>query len=210
MDCVALSSHYASRTGTIPDESLGVVAPRGSWPAAPGSAGGRTRSSAAPLRVCCAPSLPAAPLLLQWRVKGRSRRKRKGRSRRGRTGERAVWLMRMGFLGQSGAGACPNLLQRRPGPGSAARRSAEYQRFYSGTPARSGPLQQIWTTRHRGPLRGWRPRRSPRPPEGHSGAVLKTWGVKVVVMVRSSGRFPAQPRSAPPVVLHGGTASRMS
>ena len=29
------------------------------------------------------------------------------------------------------------------------------------------------------------------------GAVLKTWSVKVVVTVRSSGRFPAQPRSAP-------------
>ena len=50
MDCVALGSHYASRTGTIPDESLDVVAPRGSWPAAPGSAGGRTRI------VCCASS----------------------------------------------------------------------------------------------------------------------------------------------------------
>ena len=50
MDCVAPGSHYASRTGTIPDESLDVVAPRGSWPAAPGSAGGRTRI------VCCASS----------------------------------------------------------------------------------------------------------------------------------------------------------
>ena len=33
--------------------------------------------------------------------------------------------------------------------------------------------------------------------EGYSGVVLKTWSVKVVVTVRSSGRFPAQPRSAP-------------
>ena len=48
--------------------------------------------------------------------------------------------------GRSGAGACPNLLQRRPGPGSTAEESAEYQRFSSGAPARSGPLQQIWTT----------------------------------------------------------------
>ena len=47
--------------------------------------------------------------------------------------------------GRSGAGACPNLLQRRPGPGSTARRSAEYQRFSSGAPARPGSLQQIWT-----------------------------------------------------------------
>ena len=34
-------------------------------------------------------------------------------------------------------------------------------------------------------------------PEGYSGVVLKTWSVKVVVTVRSSGRFPALPRSAP-------------
>ena len=33
--------------------------------------------------------------------------------------------------------------------------------------------------------------------EGYSGVVLKTWSVKVVVAVRSSGRFPAQPRSTP-------------
>ena len=34
---------------------------------------------------------------------------------------------------------------------SAARRSAEYQRFFSRAPARSEPLQQIWTTFRRGP-----------------------------------------------------------
>ena len=55
-------------------------------------------------------------------------------------------MVRAGLLGRSGAGACPNLLQRRPGPGSAARKSAEYQRFSSGVSARSGPLQQIWVT----------------------------------------------------------------
>ena len=54
-------------------------------------------------------------------------------------------VVRVGLLGRSGAGTCPNLLQRRPGPESAVRRSAEYQRFSSGAPARSGPLQQIWT-----------------------------------------------------------------
>ena len=43
-------------------------------------------------------------------------------------------------------GSCPNLLQRRSAAGSTARRSAEYQRFSSGAPARSGPLQQIRTT----------------------------------------------------------------
>ena len=66
------------------------------------------------------------------------------RARR-RGGARAAG--RMGLLGRSGAGSCPNLLQRRPGPGSAPRRSAEYQRFASGTSTGSGPLQQIWTTR---------------------------------------------------------------
>ena len=55
-------------------------------------------------------------------------------------------VVRMGLLGRSGAGSCPNLLQRRPAAGSAAGRSAEYQRFSFGAPARSGPLQQIWTT----------------------------------------------------------------
>ena len=63
---------------------------------------------------------------------------------RRRRGASAV--VRVGLLGRLGAGSCPNLLQRRPGPGSAARRSAEYQRFSSVVPARSGPLQQIWTT----------------------------------------------------------------
>ena len=43
-------------------------------------------------------------------------------------------------------GTCPDLLQRHSGPGSAARRSAEYQRFFSHASARPGPLQQIWTT----------------------------------------------------------------
>ena len=56
--------------------------------------------------------------------------------------------VRGGAGGTPGAvrgGACPNLPQRRPGPGSAVRRSAEYQRFSSGASVRSGPLWQIWT-----------------------------------------------------------------
>ena len=53
----------------------------------------------------------------------------------------------VGLLGRSGAGSCPNLLQRRPAAGSVVDESAEYQRFSLGAPARSGPLQQIWTTR---------------------------------------------------------------
>ena len=52
----------------------------------------------------------------------------------------------VGLLGRTGAGACPDLLQRRLAAGSALSRSAEYQRFSPCTPARSGPLQQIWTT----------------------------------------------------------------
>ena len=63
-------------------------------------------------------------------------------------------VVRVGFLGRSGVGAYPNLPQRRPGPGSAAVKSAEYQRFSSGVPARSGPLWQIWTTQPLRRLRG--------------------------------------------------------
>ena len=61
---------------------------------------------------------------------------------------------RMRRMGLVGATTCPNLLQRHSTAGSAARRSAEYQRFFSGTPARSEPLQQIWTTAGTG-LAGW-------------------------------------------------------
>ena len=52
----------------------------------------------------------------------------------------------MGLLGRPGVGTCPNLPQRRSGPGSAANETVEYQRFSSGVPARSGSLWQIWTT----------------------------------------------------------------
>ena len=55
-------------------------------------------------------------------------------------------VVRVGLLGRSGAGACPNLLQRRPAAGSAASRSAEYQRLSSGVLVGFGPLQQIRTT----------------------------------------------------------------
>ena len=53
---------------------------------------------------------------------------------------------RVGLLGRSEMGTCPNLLQRRSGPGSAAKRNAEYQRFFSHASARPGSLQQIRTT----------------------------------------------------------------
>ena len=55
--------------------------------------------------------------------------------------------MLVGLLWRPGARACPNLPQRRSGPRSAAKKSPEYQRFFSRAPARSGPLWQIWTTR---------------------------------------------------------------
>ena len=51
-----------------------------------------------------------------------------------------------GSWDDSGRGACPNLPQRRSGPGSAADKTAEYQRFSLRAPARPGPLWQIWTT----------------------------------------------------------------
>ena len=62
-----------------------------------------------------------------------------------RCGKNGRAVVRVGFLRRSGSGSCPNLLQRRPGSGSAARRSAEYQRFSSGASVRWGSLQQIWT-----------------------------------------------------------------
>ena len=51
-----------------------------------------------------------------------------------------------GVGGMVRGGVCPNLPQRRSGPGSAVSRGAEYQRFFSCTPVRSGSLWQIWTT----------------------------------------------------------------
>ena len=56
-----------------------------------------------------------------------------------------VRVVLVGLVGLAGAGACPNLPQRRPAARSAANETAEYQRFSSGVPARSGSLWQIWT-----------------------------------------------------------------
>jgi len=92
-----------------------------------------------------------------------------------RMGGRGV--VRMGLLGRSGAGSCPNLLQRPSAARSAASRSTEYQRFSSGVSARSGPLQQIWTTgAAAGPCAdgglGDHPgTRAHPPPEGYSAGV---------------------------------------
>ena len=64
-------------------------------------------------------------------------------------------MVLVGLLGRPGAGACQNLPQRRPAAVSAANETAEYQRFFSRAPARSGPLWQIWTIRAAaGPRKG--------------------------------------------------------
>ena len=151
--------------------------------------------------------------------KGRSRRDPAGRVPRRGGGSRgtlprrnclrllcgwsAVAVGRMGLLGRSGAGTCPNLLQRRPGPGSAARRSAEYQRFSSGALTRSGPLQQIWTTRRPDPP-GGAPRaaaRGRRGPAFRAPGGARTTKTMVAVVVQPL----RAPRAAPTRCRRRGT-----
>ena len=55
-------------------------------------------------------------------------------------------MVLVGLLWRPRAGVCPNLPQRRSAAVSAAKKSAEYQRFFSRVPARYGSLWQIWTT----------------------------------------------------------------
>ena len=102
-------------------------------------------------------------------------------------GRDEVMVRRVGLLGLAGARMCPNLLQRRLGPGSAARRSAEYQRFSSRTPMESRPLQQIWTT-------------------GATADLSEAAGVappdrkiihRAVMRVRDAGTAPPSPSSSP-------------
>ena len=121
----------------------------------------------------------------------------------GRRGERDGWA----WGGAGGVpvaprgGACPNLPQRRSGSVSAVSGGAEYQRFFSCAPARSGPLWQIWTIRRRGPVgegvRGSGGGRCGRPddrgdhfddPTGPAGAP-----------VREGPRHPARSRPPGPV-----------
>ena len=91
----------------------------------------------------------------------------------------AEWGVRGSWV-DSGRGACPDLLQRRSGPGLTARRSAEYQRFSSDAPARSGPLQQIRTTcAAAGPREGLSPACSAATSAGASGAERCTSHSKV-------------------------------
>ena len=117
-----------------------VAAVTGARRPVPGSCGSRT--GAAPSTALLHPLLRAfqpysGPFLSRWRAIAASCR--------GSPRWDAGAVVRVGLLGWSGAGACPNLPQRRPGPGQTTRISAEYQRFPSGAPARSGPLWQIWT-----------------------------------------------------------------
>ena len=102
---------------------------------------------------------------------------------------------RVGLLGRSEAGSCPNLPQRHPGPGSTARRSPEYQRFSSGTPARSGPLQQILdNSRRRGHPR------APRMPLTDSRAAAARLGVKASVGISPDRLAGDNRRSGAPAV----------
>ena len=55
-------------------------------------------------------------------------------------------MVLVGLLWRPRAGVCPNLPQRRSAAVSAAKKSAEYQRFFLRVPARYGSLWQIWTT----------------------------------------------------------------
>ena len=117
-----------------------VAAVTGARRPVPGSCGSRT--GAAPSTALLHPLLRAfqsysGPFLSRWRAIAASCR--------GSPRWDASAVVRVGLLGRLGPGSCPNLLQRRPGPGWAADESAEYQRFSSGAPTRSGPLQQIWT-----------------------------------------------------------------
>ena len=102
-------------------------------------------------------------------------------------GQDVIMVRRVGLLGLAGARMCPNLLQRRLGPGSAARRSAEYQRFSSRTPMESRPLQQIWTTGATADL------------SGAAGAAPPDRKIihRAVMRVRGGGTAPPSPSSSP-------------
>ena len=114
----------------------------------------------------------------------------------------ATALVRVGLLGRSGAGGCPNLLQRRSATGSTGSRTAEYQRFFSRAPARSGPLQQIWTTRATEVVHG-----TPRTPLTDSRAAAARLGVKASGGIRPDrltsgnrgGGAPAVDDEGPPM-----------
>ena len=116
---------------------------------------------------------------------------------------RVVRVGRVGLVVSAGAGACPNLPQRRSGPVSAVSGGAEYQCFFSCAPARSGPLWQIWTIRRRGPVgegvRGSGGGRCGRPDD--RGDHFDDPAGPVGALVREGPRHPA--RSRPPGLVPG-------
>ena len=105
--------------------------------------------------------------------------------------------------GQSAATGCPNLPQRRPAARSAANETAEYQRFFSRAPARSGSLWQIWTNGVRGPVgegvRGSGGGRCGRPDD--RGDHFDDTAGPAGALVREGPRHPA--RSWPPEPVPG-------
>ena len=101
----------------------------------------------------------------------------------------------MGLLWRPGVGSCPNLPQRRPGPGSVANETAEYQRFSSGVPARSGPLWQIWTT---GAAAGPVGRASPASARSMTSTPARTPARRAVADRASAPFDRAGPARAPP------------
>ena len=94
----------------------------------------------------------------------------------------------MGLLGRSGAGACPNLPQRRLAAGLAARRSPECQRFSFGASAGS---KSLWRFGQSAPP--WTPGR------GATGRAAATVGVPTTGRARGkvarSARSSLNPRA---------------
>ena len=115
-----------------------------------------------------------------------------------------VMVRRVGLLGLAGARMCPNLLQRRLEPGSAARRSAEYQRFSSRTPMESRPLQQIWTTGATADLSGAAGVAPPDRKVIHR-AVMQVWDAGTAPPSPSSSTLTPTPSPSPPTSPGRGT-----
>ena len=139
---------HRTRIGAYPRAPSRIDALR---PGAAGTGSTATQGSRSPAPSPRQPPMlvtsPRGPITRRNEAVSLPRREQRlaGRDRRGDVGGHGV--VRVGFLRRFGAGSCPNLPQRRSAAGSAAKKSAEYQRFFSRAPARSGPLWQIWTTR---------------------------------------------------------------
>ena len=99
-----------------------------------------------------------------------------------------------GAPGVTRGGVCPNLPQRRPAAGLAAKKSAEYQRFFLRVPARYGSLWQIWTIRRLRPRAGRHGPAFPRARRGRPGG-RRPHGPH-------GSRGPAGPAGVPPLARH--------